>query len=252
MITTIYHTVFYQPLYNGLVFLLSITPSWFDIGMAIIVFTIIVKLILFPLSKASIHNQIKMKELEPRIAEIKQKYKDQEQQIKILALYRDHKLNPFLGILLLLIQVPIIIALYRLFLTGGLPQIKLEMLYSFVHAPGHALKMVFFDMDISKKSVLLALCAAATQFFQIRLSIPEIKTSATTKGSLTQDMSRTLNMQMRYVLPLFVFFISWSINAAVAIYWTTSNLFAIAQELFVRRRLVDQSQQRLKESLIIK
>lgn len=253
MISSIYHTLFYDPLYNGLVFLLSVLPEWVDVGMAIIIFTVIVKLILFPLSKASIKNQIQMKELEPKVAEIKKRVKNtQEQSMEILKLYKEYKLNPFSGIFLVLIQIPIIIALYRVFLVGGLPTIHTEILYPFIQAPLHAVDMHLFSIDISAKSMLLAFLAAVSQFFQVKYSIPEIKIDKTQPPSFKNDLARSMNVQMKYILPIIVFFIAYSVNAAIAIYWVTSNVFAIAQELFVRRKLVNASNNKLKEALIVK
>jgi YidC/Oxa1 family membrane protein insertase len=250
-----YHAIFYNPLYNGLIFLISFMPAWAGIGVAVILLTALVRLILFPLSRAAIKTQIALKELEPKLAELKQKNKGNQQEISMqtMKLYREYKINPFSGFLLLLIQLPIIIALYSIFRTGGLPHINTDILYSFIHAPAY-IKTTFLDVNLTQRSLIFGLIAAVSQFFQVRFSIPEIKVDPNKKGENTfkDDLMRSMNMQMRYVLPIFVFFISYSVNAAVPIYWTTSNLFAIGQEIFVRRKLVDQSNQKLKQSLIIK
>ena len=238
--TYLYHTFFYNPLYNGLVFLIDVLPTWVDVGIVIVIFTVLVKLILFPLSKAALKSQIAMKELQPKIDQIKKEHKDPTQQsMATMKLYKEAGANPFSGILVLLIQIPIIIALYRIFLTGGLPHISADLLYSFVHVP-EAVNMHFLGIDLAKKSLVLALLAAVSQFFQIRFSIPEIKKDANADGkaSFGNDLTRMMSVQMKYVLPVVVFFASYGVNAAIAIYWTTSNLFAIGQELVVRRKLV--------------
>ncbi len=253
--TALYHSIFYNPLYNGLIFLISILPSWAGMGAAVILFTLLVKLILFPLSRVSIKTQVRMKELEPKIAELRAKYKDNPQELSVqtMKLYKDYKLNPFSGIFLVLIQFPIIIALYSIFRTGGLPKINTDILYSFVHAPTSVINTHFLGIDITGRSFILALISGISQFFQVRFSIPAIKIDKNkTDTSFKDDLARSMNVQMRYVLPIFMFFIAYSINAAVALYLTVSNLFAIAQEVLVRRKLVDESNERLKSSLIIK
>lgn len=244
---SLYHNAIYEPLYNGLIFLIDILP-WVSAGAAIILFTIIVKLILFPLSRASLKTQIKMKELEPEMNKIKEKNKDntQAQSLALIQLYKEHNLNPFIGILLILIQIPIIIALYRIFLIGGLPDIHTEYLYSFINAPTNV-DMNFFGTNIAEKSAVFAFLAALSQYFQVKFSIPAMQMPDGDKPSFKNDLARAMNIQMKYVLPVIVFFIAYSVNAAIAIYWITSNLFAIGQELFVRRKLMKESEVRLSE-----
>ena len=91
-------------------------------------------------------------------------------------------------------------------------------------------------IDVSTKSVLFALLAGATQFFQIKYSLPPMK-ERVGKASLKDDLARSFHIQMRYVMPIIVFSVAYAISAAVAIYWTTSNLFAIGQEIYVRKTI---------------
>ena len=237
---TLYHTLVYQPLYNGLVFLIDVLP-WADVGLAVVILTVLVKLVLFPLSRKSILTQVQMKALEPALAEIRTKYKDdkQTQAQKTMALYKDKKINPFGGIVVILIQFPIIIGLYSIFLRSGLPTITADLLYSFVSFPS-VVNMHFLGVvDIGHKSVWLALIAAATQYFQIRFAIPTASSTPAVKGvqpSFKDDLARSMQVQMKYVFPVMVFFISYNILSAVALYWTVSNLFAIGQEIVVRRK----------------
>ncbi len=232
----LYHTFFYEPLYNGLILLLNALPQWADFGIAIMLFTVIVKLILFPLSRKAVVSQMRMKELEPRINELKKQYKDPaEQSMQTMKLYKEVGINPFSNILLIFIQIPIIIALYQIFYRGGLPKIDPSLLYSFVHIPA-VVEMKLLFIDITKKSWELALLASVTQFFQIKYSMPAMKKDPKAEPSFGGDLAHAMSTQMKYVLPVFVFFASYSINAGIAIYWTTSNIFAICQELFVRRK----------------
>ncbi len=236
---TLYHEIVYQPLYNGLIFLIGVLP-WADVGLAVIILTIVVKLVLFPLAKKAIVTQVKMKALEPELASIRVKYKDdkQAQGQKTMDLYREKKINPFGGIVLILIQFPIIIGLYSIFLKSGLPTINTDLLYSFIHTP-LAVNMQFFGIvDIGQKSTWLALVAAISQYFQIKFAIPAITAPANTgtQPSFKDDLARSMQVQMKYVFPVMVFFISYNILSAVALYWTVSNIFAIGQEIVVRRK----------------
>lgn len=234
----LFNIFFYKPLYNGLIFLITIIP-WADIGIVVILFTCIVKLALFPLSKKSVLTQIKMKEIQPDLDAIKEKYKNnkQEQALKVMALYKEKKVNPFSGILLLFIQIPIIFALYFVFLKGGLPKIDTGMLYSFIRIPEFVDISFFGLMDITQKSYLMAFFAALTQFFQVKFAVPSFKKTddKSKQNSFKDDLAKSMSIQMKYILPVIIFFISRGLPAVVALYWTTSNLFAIAQELYLRR-----------------
>ncbi|OHA88530.1 MAG: hypothetical protein A2653_02050 [Candidatus Zambryskibacteria bacterium RIFCSPHIGHO2_01_FULL_43_25] len=239
----IFNTVFYQPLYNGLVFLFDLLP-WFDAGIIVILFTFIVKLILFPLSKKSLTAQAEMKKLEPELKGIREKYKDNQQETarRTMELYREHKVNPFASILIIIIQIPIVFALYFIFLRAGLPDIKEELLYSFISPPASVDISFLGLIDLSAKSILLAVLAGVSSFFQIRYSLSGNKPKAKTdKPSFRDDLARSMNMQMKYVFPLIVAFIAYSISGAVALYWVTSNIFTLGQELVIRRKLKKES-----------
>ena len=228
-------TVFYQPLSNTLVFLLSVIPGA-NVGVAIILLTLIVRGALLPLSHKSSKSQVKMRSLAPHLEKIKETHKDnkQEQARKTMELYREHGINPLSGLVLVIVQLPIIFALYYVFFRG-LPDLSGEHLYSFVHLP-ETIDMMFLCVLLSSKSIVFAVLAAITQYFQIKLSVPPVALVAGAKPSFKDDFARSFNMQMRYMLPLVVFGISYSISAAVALYWTTSNLFSIAYELYVARK----------------
>lgn len=234
----LFNLFFYQPLYNGLVLLINLLP-WVDIGIVVILFTCVVKLVLFPLSKKSVLTQIKMKEIQPELDAIKEKYKDnkQEQALKVMALYKERKINPFSGILLIFIQIPIIFALYFVFLKGGLPNIKTDLLYSFVKIPSSVSALFLGFMDITQKSYVMAFFAALTQFFQVKFAIPKIKKTNlnSNQPSFKDDLAKSMSIQMKYILPVIIFFIARGLPAVVALYWTTSNLFTIGQELYLRR-----------------
>ncbi|MHB1118272.1 MAG: YidC/Oxa1 family membrane protein insertase [Minisyncoccota bacterium] len=99
--------------------------------------------------------------------------------------------------------------------------------------------MMFLGILLSSKSVILALVAAVTQYYQIKLSIPPLAPAGEGETpSFKNEFARSFNMQMRYMLPLIVFGISYSISAAIALYWATSNIFSIGHELYVKRKAI--------------
>lgn len=236
----LFNNLFFEPLYNALIGLIDIIPGG-DVGFAVIALTIIVKLILFPLSKSAVRTQIKMRELQKPLEDIKTKHKDDREAMgrAMLELYKENKLNPFSGILLILIQLPVILALYWVIWKGGLPAINESILYGFVPTPD-AINMDFLGLfNIAEaKSVTLAALAAVSQHFQARFSFPKQEPKpAGEKPTFQEDMMRGMSVQIKWVLPIFVFFISFGLASVVALYWTVSNLFMIGQELYIRRTI---------------
>lgn len=232
--SSLYHQFFFDPLYNALVYLFTIFP-WADAGMVVVTLTILVRLILFPLSRKAVVTQVKMAEIAPELAAIKDKYegKSEEQARRTLDLYREKGVNPFSGILVIIIQIPIILALYQIFLH--FPQVDSTLLYSFVKAPAHIDTAFLGLIDVAGKSVVIAILAAISTYFQFQVSM---KNQSAPKGnSFGDNLTRNMQSQMKYVFPVIVFFISYSISGVIALYWFTTNLFSIAQELFVRKNI---------------
>lgn len=241
MFSYLFHLIAYNPLYNGLVFLIGIIPGA-DVGLAVIFLTCVVRLILFPLSKSSVRTQMKMKEVEPELAKIKEQYKDNKEELarQTMDVYKRYGLNPFSGIFLMLIQLPILIALYLIFFKAGLPNINKDLLYSFISVPTNVSMHFIGLLDVGQRSILLGVLAGVAQFFQIRLSIPAYKSNKNKDGekpSMKDDLARSMNMQMRYVMPAMIFFISLGVSGAVALYWITGSLFTIAQEIYFRKTI---------------
>lgn len=243
-ISTAFNTIFYEPLYNGLIFVLATFP-WMDVGMAVILFTILVKLVLLPFSIKAVKTQQQIKSVQPEIDEIKEKHKDdkQTQAMKMMELYQENNIRPFSGFFLILLQLPIIFALYYIFLNGGLPEVQPELLYSFVPIPEN-ISVTFLDyINVTEKSIVLALVAGVTQFIQTHLSFGKnkeetddsAKDTSFLDGSFKDQFKKGLSMQMKYIFPFVVIGISYSLTAVIAIYWATSNLFHIVQELYVQK-----------------
>jgi YidC/Oxa1 family membrane protein insertase len=216
-----FSTIISEPLYNGLVYLMSLLP-FLDAGVIIIIFTIIIKLILLPLSIKASRAQLQMKSTEKDLLLLKEQHKDNKEEYarKQLEYYREKGINPFSSLLILLIQLPILIGLYLVFLKSGLPVINTEMLYSFVSPPA-SVNMFFLGLlDISTKSLFLALINPAPK-----------------PGDAPQsDMAKAMSTQMKYVFPVLMTFIGYTVSSGIALYLITSNVFAIVQEIYIRKK----------------
>lgn len=241
MFKTAFYNAIYDPLYNGLVYLVDVVPTH-DIGIAIIILTIVVKFVLFPLSRQAIKTQMAMRQIAPEVEAIREKYKEKqdEQARAIFALYRERGVRPFSSFLLILIQFPILFGLYWVFWHGGLPTVDPSMLYSFVRVP-EMVNMEFLGLiDMRERSIILAMLAGLTQLAYARLSMgPRKPREKTKEPSFSSDMAHSFDLQARYVLPLIVAGIAYTVASAVPLYWTASNLFMIAQEFFMGRRFSD-------------
>lgn len=237
-----FSTFIYDPLYNGLTYLVDIVPAH-DIGIAVVILTIAVKIVLFPLSRQAIRTQAAMRSIAPDVEAIKTRLKDkQEEQAKaIFALYKERGVRPFSSFLLILVQFPILFGLYWVFWKGGFPNVDSSLLYSFIPFP-ESVNMEFLGLvDMRERSIILAILTGITQYIYTRLSMgprkPAVKEN---KPSFSSDMARSFDLQARYVLPLIFSGIAYTLAAALPLYWTTSNLFMIAQELAMGRRFKEK------------
>ncbi len=208
---------------------------FFDAGVIIIIFTIIIKIILLPLSIKASKAQLQLKSTEKDLQLIKEKFKDKEEQArKTMEYYKEKGINPFAGFLILIVQLPILIGLYGVFLKSGLPEIDMTKLYSFVGIPS-VIDMTFIGfVDISQKSILLAIIAGITTYFQISLANPT--QAPDSQGVSQNEIARVMQMQMKYFFPILMAFIAYTISSAVALYLITSNIFAIGQEYYIKNK----------------
>ena len=230
-----FNTIFYRPLYNTLVWFVDIIPGN-DAGLAVVIVTLIVSVLLFSISKKAIKTQLALKEIEPELARIKNDITNKEEQAKqTLALYKKYKVNPFSMILLVIIQFPILIALYYVF--RSLPTIHPEALYSFVKVPQNVNMMFVGILDIGNKSIVMAVIAGITQFIQGYIVTSYKKKPDTNEVKTTQQQfASSMQMQMKYFLPVMIGVIGSSLPSALPLYWSVRNIFTSFQELVVRRK----------------
>lgn len=228
-----FNIALYRPLFNSLIFLYNYLPGH-DFGLAIIFLTVIIRFILYPIAVKALRSQKALQNLQPQLQEIQKKYAgDKEKQAKeTLEIYRKEKVNPFSGLFLALVQIPILIALYRVFWQGLKPE-ELNNLYSFVANPGHINAMFIGLADLSKPSILFAIVAGALQFFQTKMLMP-VQVKSQTKGV---DMASMMQKQMVYFFPFITVIILLRLPSALGLYWIVSGAFSIAQQYFIFKKM---------------
>ncbi len=246
MISTFFHAVFYNPIYNVLVALVALIPGG-DVGVAVILLTVLIRLILLPFSLSAARTQRAMKVLEPKIKELKEKHKgDKEKEaLETLALYRDAKVNPFASILTVFIQIPVLLALYWVFYYepfSAASAINLSRLYAFTPVP-HTISLQFLGfISVAGKSIVLAVLAGLTQYLQAHMALSgTMKPSSKGEGGMQGDFQRVMGMQLKYVFPFLIGTISYTTSGAVALYFITTNLAGSLQEWHVRRTIVEKA-----------
>jgi YidC/Oxa1 family membrane protein insertase len=228
-----FHTILSQPLFNGLIALYQYVPGH-DLGVAIILLTLIIKFILYPLAAKGIQSQKALNQLQPKMKEIQERLKNnkEEQAKAVMALYKTEKVNPFSGFLTLIIQLPILWALFRVFINGFSEE-KLSILYPFISNPGQINTSFLGIVDLSKASIVLAILTGVAQFIQSKMTVPSQPKKNQTGAP---QFSNMMQKQMLYFLPLFTVFILWRMPAAVALYWLTTTIFTIVQQYIILKK----------------
>ena len=234
MFIAVYDAILYNPLLNGLVVLYN-TIAFHDLGVAIIFLTLLIRLILFPVFQKSVRYQAAMQVIQPKLKKVQEAHKDnmEEQSRAMMALYKEHNVNPFSGILFLFIQLPILIALYQIFLRS-LTLEHIAGIYSFVAAPEHINTVFLGLINLANSSMVIVVCAAIAQYIQGRMSVPQ-----TPKGHVLSSSER-MGRQMVFIGPLITVLIFSRLPAAIGLYWLTTSLFSIFQQRLVNKEFINK------------
>lgn len=242
--SNIFTVALLQPILNLLIWLYGFLPGH-DIGFAIIVVTIIVKMILYPLTQAQLRQQRALQELQPKIEEIRARLKnDKEGQAReLMALYAKEKVNPAASCLPLVVQLPVFIALYRALSIGLESSDFGNLLYPFVANP-HIVNTKFLGLlDLTHPSYLLAILAALVQFWQTRQMLkPPSATTPPPKevegkpAAKDEGMAAMMNKQMMYMMPVMTAVIGFSLPGGLALYWLTMSLLTVAQQMWLLKK----------------
>lgn len=211
-----------MPTVSALLFIYN-TITFQDLGLAIVFLTIVVRVVLFPVFYKGAKDQALMQRIQPHIKKIQLDHKDNKeaQARAMLDLYKKYKLNPFAGIFLLILQLPVFIVLFQVFskeLSTGI----------------FATTTLLGFIDLGAKGYVLPIIAAAAQYFQTKLMMgPQAKNASNENDNLMARMAKT----MAVVGPAFTFFILVNLPAALSVYWTVSGVFSIFQQIYINKRL---------------
>ena len=229
-LTKTFNVILYQPLFITLILLYQFLPGN-DFGIAVIVLTILIRLILFPLMNQSLKAQKALSKTQEKIQSIQNKYKDnkEKQMEAIIELYKQEKINPYASLVPLFIQLPLLIALYRVFWRGLQPE-TLNLLYSFVPRPQTINPSFLGLLDLSLPSPALAILAGIFQFLQSK----QLSSEKKTKDKISEVMSQ----QMLYFFPILTILILLRIPSAVALYWIITVLFSMVQQQFINKSTI--------------
>lgn len=228
MIIAIYQALIAHPLLNILVGLYQ-TIAFRDLGVAIIILTLIIRAVLYPVFQKSMRYQAKMQELQPKLKALQDEHKGdyQKQSQAMMDLYKEHEVSPFSGIGLLIVQLPILFALYHLFLNIFKPDV-LTHLYSFIPHPDVLGTTFLGIIALDQRSIVLVVIAALAQYIQIRLTLR--------KNTPIDASQRTMAQIMSIVGPVLTVVIFANLPAAVSLYWLISSIVSVGQQYVINRQ----------------
>lgn len=234
----VFHEVLYRPLFNLLIWLYNVIPGA-DIGFAIIALTVVVKLVLWPLTQASLKSQKALQDLQPKLDELKALHKDNKEALAkaMMELYAKEKVNPLSSCLPILVQIPILIALYKV-LSDGLHAESLGALYAFVQNPGTIDAMFLGKMNLAERSITLAILSGIFQYIQTRMLIARRppKQVQGTPAAKDEEMLQAMNQSMLYFMPVMTVVIGFSLPGGLTLYWVAMNVVSIIQQYFVFKK----------------
>ncbi|MDO8529434.1 MAG: YidC/Oxa1 family membrane protein insertase [bacterium] len=233
-----------------MLFLYNVLPGH-DFGIAIIIFTVILKTIQIPVSKKQIESQKKMQEFQPKIKELKNKYKnDKERQTKeTMKLYKENHINPLSGCLPIIVQMVFLFIIYRVIYNISKSGFIVDPndIYRFVENPGQINNMFLGFIDLSRSidiknitlssipTIILVIISAIFQYFQTKMMMA--KQLITANKSNNMDFAQIMSKQMLFIGPLMTLYIGTILPAGLALYWLISTLFAIGQQMYMEKKL---------------
>lgn len=237
--SSLFNVVLFQPIFNSFVALYNFIP---DVGVVILLITIITKIILYPLTASSLKAQKSMQELQPKLDALKNQYKDNQQQLaqETMKLYKEHKVNPLGSCLPILVQLPIFLALYWV-MQAGLGNTRLDALYPFVSNPGHINTMTLGLLDLKERSILLAVLAGIAQFLQAKMMVTKQPPKAAGEAGKDEGMMAMMNKQMLYFMPFMTAFIGLQLPGGLSLYWFLSTILTAVQQKVMFKKKEDNS-----------
>lgn len=244
-----FRTFISAPFLNFLVFVASMTPGH-NLGIAIIVLTLSVKILLFFPTQHALEGQKKMQMLQPKIEALKTKYKGDHKKIheETMKLWREHNINPFQSVLPMLIQFPVLIGLFYVIRDASDFALSRHLLYGMYDSLSWQFGTSFLGLDLLRPNILvMPILLVVMQFLQMKLSfsiqkrkkkkqdvidVSEHDKEKFIAAASAQDMQQKM---MLYGLPLMIGFFAFKFPAAVSLYWGVSTIFGIGQQLVVNK-----------------
>lgn len=232
--SNLFTTIFYQPILNLLVFLYN-TIAFQDLGIAIILLTVVIKLVFWPLGRQAIKSQKSLQDLQPKIEGLKKQYANDRVGLSqaTMALYKESKVNPFSSCLPLLIQLPFLWAVYRVF-AAGLNN-NLSLVYSFIHKPEMMNIISIGFLNLANRNIPLAVLAGLAQFWQAKMMMTK-QPITNIPGAKDESMAAIMNKQMLYFMPVITIFIGISLPGGLTLYWFVFTLLTSLQQVLTFKK----------------
>ena len=242
MFRKLFRAIITKPLFNLMVFLGETIPGN-SLGVAIILMTLLVRVLLFAPNQKAMKSQRKLQKLQPKMEEIKKKHSGNQQMmaLKTMELYKTHKINPMSSCLPMLAQMPFLIGIYFVVQDGLSPHLK-YLLYSFNQGVDLSIiNTTFLGINLEVPEVMiLPFLVGGAQYLAIKLSMISAKKKEDKDKKPEEGMAaQMVQMQkmMLYVLPVMIGVFTMTFPAGVGIYWLTSTLFGIGQQKLVNHQL---------------
>lgn len=290
MFASIFDTLIVQPIFNLLVFVYALVPGH-NFGLSIIVFTLIIRLLMWPLVKKQLHHTKEMRKLQPELKKIKKATKGDRQKEAVLLreLYKERGINPFSSLGVLALQLPILLGLY-----SGLtklvhnPQALVDFTYPALRNLGSikdlAANIEVFDrtlfgvVDLFRPALeaggtywpamALVVGSAVSQYYQSKQLLPDDKDGRSLRTILRDakagkkaeqsEVSASMGRSMRFFIPVMIFIFTVRIASALSLYWLVSGIIAYIQQASILRRdeaemevLADKPEKKIIEGEVV-
>ena len=233
----LFELILFQPLLNIFIGFYHFVP---DVGVVILLITLIVKIALYPLNKKAILAQQSLAAIQPKLEALKKEYPGKENQQQLaqatMKLYAEHKVNPVGSCLPMLIQIPIFLAMYWM-LRAGLAGEQLDLLYAFVPRPEVINTFAFGIVDLAQSSYVLALMAGAAQFWQAKSLQRNAPPKNAGDGAKDESMATMMNKQMLYTMPIITILVGASLPGGLALYWFFSTFLTALQQYVMNKQM---------------
>ena len=230
-------TVFYQPLFNLLVWIYDLLPNH-DLGLSIIILTVLVKLALFPVSWMQIKAQKELQDIQPKLTELKERFKNDKQGLAQaqMELFQAHKINPLASCFPVIIQLPFLIAIARVFYSG-IGDEGLSLLYPFVHNPEHLSSSFLGILNLTDThTLILPIIAGILQGLQTWMLTAKAQRPPKVPGSRDEDLTVIMNRQMLFIMPVMTAFAGYRFAAGLSLYWLVNIVITVIQQLIFLRQ----------------